>query len=214
MIIGLIGAGHIGTAIARNALRSGHQVVLSNSRGPETLTDLIAELGDGARAATAAEAAEAGEIVVVTVPFGRENEVPATPLAGKVVIDTDNYYFERDGHVEALDNGTTTVAQVLQDLLPSSDVVKAFNQITSADLAAGGAGTTGPRAIPIAGNDEAAKITVTALIREFGFDVVDAGPLAEGARFDRDQPAYGFDGDAAALTASLAEAKENPFATA
>lgn len=212
MIIGLIGAGHIGTAVAQNALRAGHTVVVSNSRGPETLVDLVGELGDGASAATAAEAAAAADLAVVTIPFKAVADVPVEPLAGKVVIDTNNYYFERDGHVAAIDDGEQTVSGTLQARLPESKVVKAFNQITSADLAAGGADTKGPRAIPIAGDDADAKATVTDLIRSFGFDVADAGPLAEGARFDRDQPAYGFDGDAAALSAALAEAKPNPFA--
>ena len=210
MIIGLIGAGHIGTAVAKNALRAGHQVVISNSRGPETLTDLVAELGDGARAATAAEAGAAGEVVVVTVPFKAVDRVPVEPLAGKVVIDTNNYYWERDGHVAEIDEGRQTVSGTLQDHLPTSKVVKLFNQIQAERLAKGGEGTG--TALPIAGDDQDAKATVTALVREFGFDVVDAGPLAAGATFDRDQPAYGFDGDAAALQAKLAEATPNPFA--
>ena len=212
MIIGLIGAGHIGTAVAQNALRAGHQVVVSNSRGPETLVDLVASLGDGARAATATEAAEAADIAVVTIPFKAVPAVPVEPLAGKVVIDTNNYYFERDDHVADIDGGEQTVSGTLQAHLPTSKVVKAFNQIQAGQLAEGGAGTSGPRAIPIAGDDAAARDTVADLIRSFGFDVVDAGPLAAGAQFDRDQPAYGFDGDTAALTAKLAEAKPNPFA--
>lgn len=209
MIIGLIGAGNIGSAIARNAVRTGHQVVLSNSRGPETLADLVAELGAAARAATAQEAAEAAELAVVTVPFGKEDQVPVEPLAGKVVIDTDNYYWERDGHHADLDEGRQTVAGALQAHLPGSKVVKAFNQILAGRLAEGG---DGRQAIPIAGDDEQAKATVAELIRSFGFDVVDAGPLAEGARFDRDQPSYGFEGDADALREKLAQAVPNPFA--
>ncbi len=212
MIIGLIGAGHIGTAVAQNALRAGHQVVVSNSRGPETLTDLVASLGDGARAATASQAAAAADVAVVTIPFKAVPDVPLEPLAGKVVIDTNNYYFERDGHFPAIDDGTETVSGTLQAHLPGSRVVKAFNQIQAQQLAAGGADTSGPRAIPIAGDNADAKATVTELIRSFGFDVVDTGDLATGATFDRDQPAYGFDGDAAALEAKIAEAKPNPFA--
>ncbi|MHA3700766.1 NADPH-dependent F420 reductase [Jatrophihabitans sp. YIM 134969] len=213
MIIGLIGAGHIGTAVARNAIRSGHQVVLSNSRGPDTLGDLVAELGSSARAATAEEAARAGDIVVVTIPFKAVPQVPIEPLAGKTVIDTNNYYFERDGRFADIDGGTQTVSGTLQEHLPTSKVVKAFNQIQAAHLAAGGAGTSGPRAIPIAGDDAGAKAEVAELIGSWGFDVVDAGPLAAGATFDRDQPAYGFDGDAAALQAKLDEAKPNAFAS-
>lgn len=204
--IGLIGSGNIGQAIAKQAIAHGHTVVLSNSRGPETLADLVAELGPEASAATAAEAAAAGEIVVVTVPFKNYRDVPVEPLAGKVVIDTNNYYFERDGHFADLDNGNATVSGLLAAHLPDSRIVKAFNMIEALAIGtdAKPAGTAGRRALPIAGDDAEAKKIVTQLIEEFGFDVVDAGPLAEGARFDRDKPAYGPYLTAAALTEALA----------
>jgi 8-hydroxy-5-deazaflavin:NADPH oxidoreductase len=208
MILGLIGAGHIGTAVAKNAVRTGHEVVLSNSRGPETLTDLVAELGPKARAGTTAEAA-AADVLVVTIPFGKERDLDPALFAGKIVIDTDNYYFERDGRFPEIDEGRQTVAGALQALLPDARIVRAFNQIYSETLAAGGDGT---QTIPIAGDDAEAKQVVTDLIKSWGFDVVDAGPLAESALFDRDQPAYGFTGDAATLRAKLAEAVPNPFA--
>jgi len=107
--IGLVGSGNIGSQLARLAVAHGYDVVVSNSRGPETLADLVAELGPRARAATAAEAAEAGDLVVVTVPLKAYRDVPVEPLDGKVVIDTNNYYFERDGRIPALDEGTTTL---------------------------------------------------------------------------------------------------------
>ena len=207
--IGFIGSGNIGGTLAKLFAQQGYDVVISNSRGPETLADLVAEIGERARAATAEEAAEAGEIVVVSVPFLAVDKVPVAPLAGKVVIDTNNYYWERDGHVAEIDNGTTTPSEVLQAHLPASQVVKLFNAIQSGHLATQGvpAGTTGRRALPIAGDDAAAKATVTALADEIGYDVVDAGPLAEGWRFDRDQPAYGPEVDAAGLRQLLGEAK-------
>jgi predicted dinucleotide-binding enzyme len=206
--IGFIGSGNIGGTLARLLAEHGHEVVLSNSRGPETLTDLVSEIGDSARAATAAEAAEAGDIVVVSIPFLAVDTVPVAPLDGKVVIDTNNYYFERDGHVAEIDDGETTPSEVLQARLPGSQVVKLFNAIQSGHLATQGvpAGTEGRRALPLAGDDAAAKATVAALTDEIGYDVVDAGPLAEGWRFDRDQPAYGAEVDAADLTALLARA--------
>ena len=191
--IGLIGSGNIGQAIARQAVAHGHHVVLSNSRGPETLADLVAALGPLASAATAAEAGATGDLVVVTVPFKNYVHIPAEPLGGKTVIDTNNYYFERDGHFPDIDSGLTSVSEVLAAHLPDSRVVKAFNNIAAAAIGdeAAPAGTPGRRALPIAGDDAEAKKTVAALIDEFGFDVVDAGPLAEGRRFDRDKPAYG-----------------------
>jgi predicted dinucleotide-binding enzyme len=206
--IGLIGSGHIGQAIARQAVAHGHEVVLSNSRGPETLAELVAELGDRARAGTSTEAAEAGDLVVVTIPFKNFREVPVEPLAGKVVIDTNNYYFERDGHFEEIDEGRTTPSELLADHLGDARVVKAFNAIQAGQIgsAATPAGTPDRRALPIAGDDPEAKQVVSDLIGEFGFDVVDVGPLAEGRRFDRDQPAYGAELSAAPLREALAQA--------
>jgi predicted dinucleotide-binding enzyme len=181
-------------------------VVLSNSRGPETLSDLVAELGPRARAATASEAGEAGDLVVVTVPFKAYLDVPVEPLAGKVVIDTNNYYFERDGHYAELDEGRTSVSEMLAAHLPTSKVVKAFNAIQAAHIVTEGrpAGAEDRRALAIAGDDADAKAVVTDLIESFGFDVVDAGPLAEGKRFDRDKPAYGAELDADGLREALA----------
>jgi hypothetical protein len=191
--VGLIGSGNIGSTVARLAVDAGHDVVLSNSRGPETLKDLVEDLGPRARAATPAEAAAAGEVVVVTVPLKAYRDVPVEPLAGKVVIDTNNYYPERDGHLPELDDESTTTSELLQAHLPGSHVVKGFNNITSAHLAALArpAGAADRSALPIAGDDADAKATVTALLDSFGYDTVDAGPLAEGWRFQRDTAAYG-----------------------
>lgn len=191
--IGIIGAGNIGSQLARLAVRNGHQVVIANSRGPETLTDLVAELGEGARAGTRDEAAAAGEVVIVTTPLAAIETIPVEPLVGKVVIDTNNYYPERDGHIAALDDESTTTAELLQDHLAGAHVVKAFNHIGAADLTghATPAGTPDRRALVVAGDDAAAKQVVTDLIDAFGFDVVDAGPLAEGWRIQRDTPGYG-----------------------
>jgi predicted dinucleotide-binding enzyme len=207
--IGIIGAGNIGSQLARLAVQHGHQVVIANSRGPETLTDLVAELGDGARAATRDEAAAAGEIVVVTTPLAAIETIPVEPLEGKVVIDTNNYYPQRDGHIQALDDETTTTAELLQDHLPGARVVKAFNHIGAADLTghATPTGTPDRRALVVAGDDDAAKAVVADLIDEFGFDVVDAGPLAEGWRIQRDTPGYVARFTADELRGKLAEAK-------
>ena len=207
--IGFIGSGHIGSQLARLAARSGYDVVMSNSRGPETLAGLIKELGPKARAATPDEAAKAGDMVVVTVPLKNYRAVPVDPLVGKIVIDTNNYYPQRDGHIRELDEESTTTAELLQGHLPKSKVVKAFNHIYAADLTAHAlpAGTAGRRALVIAGNDPEAKAKVTRLIDQFGFDVVDAGPLAEGWRIQRDTPGYGPRRTAEELRRDLAAAK-------
>ena len=191
--IGIIGAGNIGSQVARAAIAHGYDVVIANSRGPETLAGLIEELGPKARAATAAEAAEAADVAVVTVPFKAYEQIPVEPLAGKIVIDTNNYYPERDGRIAELDDESTTTSELLQAHLPESKVVKAFNHIHAAQLTTDGrpVGTPNRRALVIAGDDREAKKTVARMIEGFGFDTVDAGPLSEGWRIQRDTPGYG-----------------------
>ncbi|WP_078510512.1 NADPH-dependent F420 reductase [Streptomyces himastatinicus] len=192
--LGLIGSGRIGGAIARLAVNAGLDVVLSNSRGPDTLADLVAELGPRARAATAAEAAAAGDWVVVSVPFAAYDSLPREPLAGRTVIDTGNYSPQRDGRVEALENDATTSSEVLQRYLgASAHVVKAFNNIHHTHLAVLnrpiGAGDR--TALPIAGDDAEAKRRATELLDTLGYDAIDAGPLARGRLFAPGTPAYG-----------------------
>ena len=191
--IGLIGAGHIGSQLARLAVQHGYDVVASNSRGPETLKDLVRELGPHARAGTSTQAAEAGDIVIVTIPLKNIGDVPVAPLKGKIVIDTNNYYPQRDGRIAELDREETTTSALLQRHLPASKVVKAFNHIYAAELTTHGqpAGTPNRRALAIAGNDADARRVVAQLIDRFGFDVVDMGPLTESWRIQRDTPGYG-----------------------
>jgi predicted dinucleotide-binding enzyme len=206
--IGIIGAGHIGSQIARKAIESGYDVVISNSRGPETLADLVTELGPKARAATAIDAAKAGDVAVVTVPFKAYTDVPVEPLAGKVVIDTNNYYFERDGRYPELDEGSETVTGLLQKHLAESKVAKGFNAIQSQQITDDSrpAGDPERRALVTASDHEDAAAFVTKLYDEFGFDTVNVGPLSESWRVDRDRPAYGAVANVADLTAKLAEA--------
>jgi len=207
--IGLIGAGHIGSQVARLLIRHGYDVVISNSRGPETLQDLIRDLGPQARAGTPAQAAGAGDIVVVTIPLKNIGDVPVAPLAGKIVIDTNNYYPQRDGQIRELDNEEATTSELLQRHLPDSKVVKAFNHIYAAALTTDGqpAGTPGRRALAISGDDADANRIVTRLIDQFGFDVVDLGPLSESWRIQRDTPGYGPRRTAEELRRDLAAAQ-------
>ncbi len=191
--IGFIGSGNIGGTVARLAVAAGYQVVLSNSRGPETLAELVSELGPLARAGRLEETAAAGDIVVVSIPLRAYPSVPAAPLVGKVVIDTLNYYPQRDGNLAELDDSSITSSELLAGHLGSARVVKAFNNIFFKHLGslARPAGAADRSALAIAGDDEGAKKDVTAFLAAIGYDAVDAGSLAEGWRYQPGMPAYG-----------------------
>jgi predicted dinucleotide-binding enzyme len=176
---------------AEAAVAAGHRVVLANSRGPETLADAVASLGDSAQADTVEGAAARADMVLLAVPLHSYASLPPSALEGRIVMDAGNYYTDWSGHIEELDEETTTTSELLQSLFPSARVVKAFNSIYAEDLAADARPGGGPRrALPIAGDDEAAKTVVADLIESIGFDVVDAGALSEGWRFQRGTPAY------------------------
>ncbi|WP_105974300.1 NADPH-dependent F420 reductase [Streptomyces geranii] len=182
--LGLIGAGNIGSALARLAVAAGLDVVLSNSRGPETLAALLAELGPQARAATMSGAADAGDLVVATIPFGAYEQLPAAALAGKTVVDTMNYYPERDDRITELDTGEQTSSTLVQRHLADSRVVKAFNNIDFVRLfsSARPTGAADRSALPVAGDDKAAKAQVVQLLDALGYDTVDIGTLADSWR--------------------------------
>ena len=191
--VGIIGSGHIGSAVARLAVGAGHQVVLSNSRGPGTLADLVAELGSRASAATSEEAAAAGDLVVVAVPVKAFADLPAMTLAGKTVIDTCNYGPERDGRIADLDGRSLTSSELLQRYLPDATVVKAFNNIFSEHLLslARPAGSSDRSYLPIAGDSAPAKAAVTELVESIGYGVVDAGHLTDSWRQATGTPVWG-----------------------
>jgi predicted dinucleotide-binding enzyme len=204
--IGFIGSGHIGSNIARAAIAHGDDVVMSNSRGPETLADLITELGEHARAATPAEAAAAGDFVVVTIPLKAISDVPVDELAGKVVIDTNNYYPQRDGQIAELDAQQKTSSRLLQEHLPTSHVVKAFNHIQALQIisTANPSGTPGRRALTVASDDPESSKLVADFIDGIGFDTVDLGSLDETWRIEPGTTGYGADLTAAELEAATA----------
>lgn len=188
--LGIIGSGNIGTAVAQLAVEAGIEVVMANSRGPESLADKVRELG--IRAGTVEEAAAAGDWVLVTIPLGRYDELPAELFAGKVVLDTMNYYPSRDGRIERLDREELTTAQLVQERYAGAHTVKVFNNISFRGIVplARPAGADDRTALPIAGDDAAAKAEVTKLLDALGFDAVDVGTLADSWRFEPETGVY------------------------
>jgi 8-hydroxy-5-deazaflavin:NADPH oxidoreductase len=213
MKIGMIGAGNIGGALTRRFRAAGHEVSVANSRGPQTLTDLARETG--AKAVTVEEAARDKDVVVVTIPLKAVKDLPRKLFSAAskdlVVIDTGNYYPQRDGRIDAIENGTTESRWVEQQL--GRPVIKAFNNIFAAHLQNNGkpAGTRGRIALPVAGDDARAKKIVMRLIDEIGFDAVDAGSIDESWRQQPGSPVYAKDYDLDGVRRALGEAsKERP----
>ena len=190
--VGIIGSGNIGSTVARLAVDAGHDVVLSNSRGPGTLRSLAAELGPSARAATSKEAAAAGELILVSVPLRAYPSLSGLPLAGKLVMDTGNYYPERDGQIPQLETRALTDTEYLLSYLPGCEVVKVFNNIFFKHLRnlARPTGDAERSALPITGDNARAKAAVTEFLGSIGYDVVDGGALAEGWRQQPGTPVY------------------------
>ena len=190
--LGLIGSGLIGSTVARLAVDAGFDVVLSNSRGPETLADLAAELGPQARAASGAEAAAAGDLVLVSVPLLAYPSLPATALAGKTVLDTGNYYPQRDGQIAALDERSLTDTEYLAQYLRGARVVKVFNNIFYKHLQnlARPAEAADRSYLPVAADDGDAKVSVVAFLDAIGYGAVDDGALVESWRQQPGTPVY------------------------
>ncbi|HEX7745692.1 MAG TPA: NADPH-dependent F420 reductase [Micromonosporaceae bacterium] len=194
MRIGIVGAGMVGGSLAALLGARGHDVRLSNSRGPQTLRDQVAVLPATVRAATVEEAARGGEVVVVAIPLHRFTELPAEAFAGKIVIDTGNYYPQRDGVLPPLESGQATSSELVAGHLTGARIVKAFNTIYFQNLRDDGRPDAPDEervAIPLAGDDPEAKDVVAGLIREIGFAPVDTGTLAEGRRQEPGTPVYG-----------------------
>jgi len=191
--VGFIGSGKIGSTVARLSIAAGHTVILSNSRGPDTLKDLMTELGPMARACSPDDAAEDGDLVVVATPLAAIRHVPVRPVVDKAVLDANNYYPQRDGHIADLDSGQVTSSQLLQRHLPGASVVKVFNNIFYQHLLhlARPSGDPIRSYLPIAGDNEQATGAVAQFLDSIGYGAVDYGPLAESWRQQPGQPVYG-----------------------
>jgi 8-hydroxy-5-deazaflavin:NADPH oxidoreductase len=196
--IGIIGSGNIGSQLARAFTALGHDVTIANSRGPASLGGLVAEIADSPRPGTLtagalADAARAGEVVVLTIPLGKVPELPRDLFTGRIVIDTGNYYPQRDGQIPSLDDESTTTVEWVAAQFPGGRFVKAFTHIPAREITehAQPAGTDGRRALTVHGDDAEAKARVAELIDAIGFDPFDGGSLAESWRIQRDTPGYG-----------------------
>ena len=188
MKIGIIGAGNIGATAARLFAGAGHEVALSNSRGPETLSAVVQDMDGRVRAATVEEAADFGDVVLEAIPFWRYGDLPANRLAGKIVIDASNYYPARDGNIDLGGRGSS---ELLADHLPGSRVVKAFNTMYYKTLATGGDPSDNVRLVLfVAGDDAEAKAVVSGLIEEIGFAPQDTGSLKDGRVQQPGSPIY------------------------
>jgi predicted dinucleotide-binding enzyme len=209
MRIGIVGAGNIGATLARHLAKRGHQVSIANSRGPESLTALAAEIG--ATPVSVVDAADAGELAIVAIPTKAVGDLPrglfARVPSSVVVIDTGNYHPElRDGRIDAIDRGMPDSRWVAQQL--GRPVIKAFNSIFAKSLLTKGApkGTPGRIALPVAGDSSDAKSAVLRLVDDLGFDPVDGGALDDSWRQQPGTPAYCRDLESGPLRRALAEA--------
>lgn len=208
-VIGIFGAGKVGTALARLLVASGYDVLITGSPRQTALDLLVSVVAPGARVVTPAELVDASDVIIVAVPFGKAGTVPWADFGGKVVVDAMNYWPPVDGHIAVIDDDERSTTEINAARNPLARVVKSFNHIGYHEMEDDSmdAGSPLRRAIAVVGDDDGARAVIAGIIDDIGFDAVDGGALANGRALEPGHPAFGRELSASELSRLLSPAE-------